>query len=73
MVDHLLINVSQHKKGQKTPLTYNISTYDEEVLSLFVYHDQMSIGGVKGGKRCRFYAPDGDVNYETTDGSTEFR
>ena len=73
MVDHLLINVSQHNKGQKTPLTYNISTYDEEVLSLFVYHDQMSIGGVKGGKRCRFYAPDGDVDYETADGSTEFR
>jgi len=48
VVDHLLINVSQHTEGQKTPLTYNISTYDEEVLSLFVYHDQMSIGGVKG-------------------------
>ena len=50
---------------------YNISTYDEEVLSLFVYHDQMSIGGVKGGKRCKFYASDGDVNYETADGLTE--
>ena len=69
MVDHLLINVSQHTEGQKTPLTNNISTYDEEVHD--VYHDQMSIGGVKGGKRCRFYASDGDVNYETTDGSTE--
>ena len=56
-----------------SPLAYNISLYDEEVLSLFVYHEQMSIGGVKGGKRCRFYAPDGDVNYETADGSTELR
>ena len=73
MLDHLLINVSQHNEGQKTPLTYNVSTYDKEVLSLFVYHEQMSIGGVKGGKRCRFYAPDGDVNYETADDSTEFR
>ena len=72
MVYHLLINVSQHTEGQKTPLTYNRSSYDEEVLSLFVYHDQMSIGGVKGGKRCRFYASDGDVNYETADGSTEY-
>jgi hypothetical protein len=45
VVDHLLINVFQHTGGQKTLLTYNISTYDEEVLSLFVYHDQMSIGG----------------------------
>ena len=71
MVDHLLINVSQHNEGQKPPLTYNIPTYDEEVLSLFVYHDQMSIGGVKDGKRCRFYASDRDVNYETDDGSTE--
>ena len=71
MVYHLLINVSQHNEGQKTPLMYNISTYDEEVLSLFVYHDQMSIGGVKGGKRCKFYASDGDVNYETADGLTE--
>jgi hypothetical protein len=32
----------------------------------------MSIGGVKGGKRCRFYASDGDVNYEAADGSTEY-
>ena len=71
MVDHLLCEVSQHTEGQKTPLTYNLSTYDEEVLSLFVYHDQMSIGGVKGGKRCRFYASDRDVNYEMADGSTE--
>ena len=71
MLDHLLINVSQHNEGQKTPLTYNVSTYDEEVLSLFVYQHQMSIGGVKGGKRCRFYASDRDVNYETADGSTE--
>ena len=73
MLEQGLINVSQHNEGQKTPLTYNVSTYDEEVLSLFVYHEQMSIGGVKGGKRCRFYAPDGDVNYETADDSTEFR
>ena len=72
MVDHLLINVSQHTERQRTPLTHNISTYDDEVVSLFVYHDQMSIGGVKGGKRCRFYASDGDVNYETSDGSTEY-
>ena len=71
MLNHLLINVSQHNEGQTTPLTYNISTYDENVLSLLVYHDQMSIGGVKGGKRCRFYASDRDVNYETADGSTE--
>ena len=71
MLDHLLINVSQHNEEQKTPLTYTVSTYDEEVLSLFVYHDQMSIGGMKGGKRCRFYASDRDVNYETADGSTE--
>ncbi len=49
-----------------------MSTCDEEVLSLLVYHDQMSIGGVEGGKRCRFYASDGDVNYETADGSTEY-
>ena len=48
MVDHLLINVYQHTEGQRTLLTYNISTYDEEVLSLILYHDQMSIGGVKG-------------------------
>jgi len=33
---------------------------------------QMPIGGVKGGKRCRFYASDGDVKYETADGSTEY-
>jgi hypothetical protein len=72
VVDHLLINVSQHTEGQKTLLTYNISTYDEEVLSLFVYHDRMSIGGVKGGKRCRFYASDRDVNYETDDGIAEY-
>jgi hypothetical protein len=71
VVDHLLINVSQHTEGQKTPLTYNISTYDEEVPPLFVYHDQMSIGGVKGGKRCRLYASDRDVNYETDDGIAE--
>jgi hypothetical protein len=72
VVDHLLINVSQHIEGQKMPLTYNSSSYDEEILSLFVYHDQMSIGGVKGGKRCSFYASDGDVNCETSDGSTEY-
>ena len=72
MLDHLLINVSQPNEGQKTPLTYKVSTYDEEVLSLFVYHDQMSIGGVKGGKRCRFYDSDGDVKFEMDDSSTEY-
>jgi hypothetical protein len=30
-----------------------------------------TIGGVKGGKRCRFYASDRDVNYETADGIAE--
>ena len=33
---------------------------------------KMSIGGVKGGKRCRFYASDGDVKFEMDDSSTEY-
>ena len=48
MVDHLLCEVSQYTEGQNTSFIDKISTYDEEGLSLFVYHDQMSIGGVKG-------------------------
>ena len=71
VVDHLLCEVSQYTEGQNTSFIDKISTYDEEGLSLFVYHDQMSIGGVKGGKRCRFYASDRDVNYETADGIAE--
>ena len=32
----------------------------------------MSTGGVKGGKRCRFHATDGDVTFSMIDGSAEY-
>ena len=32
----------------------------------------MSTGGVKGGKRCRFHAADGDVSFSIIDGSTDY-